>query len=303
MKVTVIICTHNPRPDALRRVLEALRAQTLPLEDWELLLMDNASRERVSINHDLSWHPHGRHIREEKLGKTHAVLHAIGIAKGELLMTVDDDNVLSSDYLANTVEISREFPFLGAWGASIEGEFEAEVPDWLKPHLPFLAVRTVDRDYWSNYYADNRSMPFGAGLCFRKIVAANYARNLIDRPASVNLDRKGASLISGGDIDLAMTAYDSGLGTGMFRRLRITHLIPKARMTVDYVCRLLEGIEYSTHLLMRQRDPAYALPEEPTLTRWLKAYQVWRLPEPVKSFARAQSRGLAKARTELNATP
>jgi len=37
--VSVIICTHNPRPDYLQRVLDALKAQTLPKENWELLLM------------------------------------------------------------------------------------------------------------------------------------------------------------------------------------------------------------------------------------------------------------------------
>ena len=62
--ISVIICTHNPRPDYLRRVLDALKAQTLPKERWELLLIDNASNEPLSGEWDLSWHPHARHIRE-----------------------------------------------------------------------------------------------------------------------------------------------------------------------------------------------------------------------------------------------
>jgi glycosyltransferase involved in cell wall biosynthesis len=302
MKLSVVICTHNPRPDYLRRVLDALKAQTLSLEQWELLLMDNASKERLADIWDLSWHPHARHIREEKLGKTHALLTAIREAKGSLLMTVDDDNVLRSDFLENTVKISTEFPFLGAWGASVEGEFEHEIPDWLKPHLLALAVRKVDRDYWSNYYADSRSMPVGAGLCVRKLVAEAYARALISRPASMELDRKGTSLVSGGDIDLAMTAYDSGFGTAVFNRLHITHIIPKARMTVDYLCRLLEGIEYSTHLLKNQRNPGYTPPQEDSkLRRWLRAYQVWRLPEPTRSFVKAENLGLARATVEIAA--
>jgi len=35
--LTVLIYTHNHRPDYLRRTLEALRVQTLPGSDWELL--------------------------------------------------------------------------------------------------------------------------------------------------------------------------------------------------------------------------------------------------------------------------
>jgi len=300
-ELSVIICTHNPRADFLHRVLAALRAQTLPKEQWELLLIDNASREPLASTWNLSWHPHARHIREDELGLTPARLRGIKESAGDLLTFVDDDNVLRPDFLANTMEISEEYPFLGAWGGNVEGEFEHQVPEWLKPHLHALAVREVDRDYWSNYYADNRSMPFGAGLCVRKVVAVAYARALVSRPASKHLGRKGTSLVSGEDIDMALTAYDSGFGTGLFQKLHSTHIIPKGRMTLDYLCRLLEGIEYSTHMLKSQRNSSYIPPQDPKVMRWLKAYQVWRLPDPIKSIAKAQNRGLTKARAEITA--
>src|SRR5688572_8492222 len=97
--ISVIICAHNPRPHYLRRVLEALRAQTLPLEKWELLLVDNASAEPLSGRVDLTWHPNARHIHEMSLGLTHARLRGIVEAGAGLLVFVDDDNVLKIDYL------------------------------------------------------------------------------------------------------------------------------------------------------------------------------------------------------------
>src|ERR1700722_2249773 len=97
--VSVIICSHNPRENYLRRVLDALRAQTLPAQEWELLLVDNASTEPLAGRFDLSWHPNARHVREEKTGLTPARLRGIAEANGELLVFVDDDNVLRSDYL------------------------------------------------------------------------------------------------------------------------------------------------------------------------------------------------------------
>jgi glycosyltransferase involved in cell wall biosynthesis len=298
--ISVIVCTHNPRPEYLQRVLGALKAQTLPMTQWELFLADNASKEQLSKVYDLSWHPNGRHVREDRIGKAHALLTVMGMAKGELFMTVDDDNVLRPDYLYNSLEIANQFPFLGAWGGHVEGEFEQELPDWLKPHLSSLAVRPVERDYWSNYYIDNKSMPFGAGLTVRSSVAAAYAREMESRPASTELGRKGSSLVSGEDIDLALTAYDSGLGTGMFPRLHLTHLIPKTRMTVEYLCRLLEAIEYSTHILKSHRDPAYIPPEDGSkLRRWVRAYQAWRLPEPGRSIVRAENHGFARAKAEI----
>jgi glycosyltransferase involved in cell wall biosynthesis len=280
-------------------VLDALDQQTLAKNRWELMLIDNASKIELAKDWDLSWHPAARHVRENELGLTAARLRGIAEALADTLVFVDDDNVLRRDFLANSVDIAGAFPLLGAWGGHIEGEFEQPVPDWLYPHLHALAVREVDCDYWSNYHADNRSLPVGAGLCVRKTVALAYAKALVARPASKNLDRKGTSLISGGDIDLAFTAYDSGLGTGVFQRLHVTHLIPKARMTIEYLCRLLESIEYSTHLLRNQRNARYTPPQDAKLNDWLRAYQVWRLPEPIKSFAKAEKRGLAKARAEI----
>src|SRR3989337_147732 len=97
--LSVIICTHNPRPDYLRRALDALKAQTLPLEQWELLFIDNASRERLADLWDISWHPHARHVRESELGLTPARLRGIQESRGEVLVFIDDDNVLASDFL------------------------------------------------------------------------------------------------------------------------------------------------------------------------------------------------------------
>ena len=48
MNLSVVICTHNQRKDYLQRTLEALKAQTLPPAQWELLLIDNASDEKLS---------------------------------------------------------------------------------------------------------------------------------------------------------------------------------------------------------------------------------------------------------------
>ena len=41
LDASVIICTHNPRPDYFARVLDGLRNQTLPMHRWELLIVDN----------------------------------------------------------------------------------------------------------------------------------------------------------------------------------------------------------------------------------------------------------------------
>ena len=112
--LSVIICTDNPRLHYLRRVLDALRAQTLPLEQWELLLVDNASSEPLAARVDLTWHPLASHLREPALGLTPARLRGMSAARAPVLVFVDDDNVLQREYLANARIIATEYPQLGA---------------------------------------------------------------------------------------------------------------------------------------------------------------------------------------------
>ena len=123
---SVILCSHNPRPDYLRRVLDALDAQTLSKENWELLLIDNASKARLADSWGLSWHPRARHIREDELGLMSARLRGIRESCGDLLVFVDDDNVLESGLSANgPCRIGGTPPFGCHWcrsfGAGVRG--------------------------------------------------------------------------------------------------------------------------------------------------------------------------------------
>src|SRR5690242_20640193 len=124
--VSVIICTHNPRSQYLRRVLKALRNQTLPLNQWELLIIDNASHQPLtSAAWDVSWHPLTRIIREDELGLSVARRRGMRASSANVLVFVDDDNVLELNYLATTLQISQGWPLLGVWGSGcIRPEFE-----------------------------------------------------------------------------------------------------------------------------------------------------------------------------------
>lgn len=236
MTISVIICTHNPRKDYLSRVLQALREQTLPNEGWELLLIDNASKESVSLGFDISWHPSGRHVREDQVGLTSARLRGISEAKGRLLVFVDDDNVLSPDWLVETLRISAEYPFLGCWGGSCIAEFEEPPDSRYQTLIPFLAIRDVNAVVWSN--RNPESVPNGAGLCIRAEIADHYSSQLASTDFRTSLDRKGGNLMGGGDLDLAMTSYSMGLGTGVFPSLALRHLIPKGRLDPGYLFRI-----------------------------------------------------------------
>ena len=222
--VSVVICTHNPRPDYLQRVLDALAAQTLRMAQWELLLIDNASRPALVDWIDLSWHPGSRYIREDEKGLTPARLRGISEARGELLVFVDDDNVLECNYLSEAVSIGLDYPFLGVWGGSNKPEFETDPLPWTIDFWPALAIREVDNVRWSNTFDDWRAHPCGAGMCVRRVVAEAYSAQAAVDPTIRFLGRKGTALMSAEDTDITYTAREVGFGFGTFPQLSFDSL-------------------------------------------------------------------------------
>jgi glycosyltransferase involved in cell wall biosynthesis len=274
-----------------------LKEQTLPLQQWELVLIDNASVQPLCEKVDLNWHLNARHIRENLLGLTPARLRGIQEAQAEVLVFVDDDNILDSDYLEIVLRISNEWPILGAWGGQTIPEFEEQPPDWTKPYWGYLAIREFDQDKWSNLLYQNETKPFGAGLCIRKVVAEEYLRCVNNDPKRMNLGRKGKVMLSGEDIDLAYTSCDIGLGIGLFKSLKLIHLIPTSRLNEEYLLNIVEGSTYSQVILDSFRGivpPNRSLP-----SILLLQVRRWLMDRRARRFHDAYCRGFNLAFKEL----
>src|SRR5260370_32318621 len=114
--LSVVICTHDPRPQLLQETLDALRAQTLCADQWDLVVVDNASNEPVANAVSLDWHRAARIVVEPLLGLTHARLRGIAETSAPTIVFVDDDNILDSDYLYQASEIGARYPHIGACG-------------------------------------------------------------------------------------------------------------------------------------------------------------------------------------------
>jgi len=300
-EMSVITCSHNSRPDYLNQVLDALKNQTLDKQRWEYLIIDNASDKPLESRVDLSWHPNSKHIREEQLGLTHARLRGISESRGDILVFVDDDNVLDSDYLEQVMAVSEKHLMIGAWSGQGRPVFEEQPPEWTRRHWGHLALKEFADDSWSNQPQLPETMPTGAGLCVRKLVASYYAELHANGKRAFVMDRNGNSLVSGGDVDLASCACDIGLGVGLFASLKLSHLIPSGRLTEDYLLRLTEGIGYSEVILQSFRPSASA----PTPRRWSSKaadfVRFLRMDLRERRVYRAHKKGELRARQDLMA--
>lgn len=248
--ISVVICSHNPRADVIARTLAGLRKQRWPLHAWELLIVDNASERPLAATVDVSWHPRGRHVREETVGLVFARLRGIADTRGRLLVFVDDDNVLGPDYLEQVDAISRRFTDLGAFGAGIlEPEFEHPPSPTLVPRLGMLAIRSGAQARRGNDPNDWQMIPWGAGLCVTRAVAERYTHLIQSLAVSTVLGRRGEALFAGEDDVFSWAAVSAGLTFGVFPELRITHLIPDSRLRPAYLVRLTRDRSFSDAVL------------------------------------------------------
>jgi len=295
MKISVIICTHSPRLSYLRRVIGALQLQTLSTTEWELLIIDNASNRPIRQEINLDWHPSGRYIREEKVGLTHARLRGMSDSSGDLLVFVDDDNVLKLDYLGKALEIAQLHPMLGAWSGQVLPEFEATPPEELQHFLGVLCIRKLEQDLWGNQPAAWAHLPSGAGMCVRREVANRYRKDVSNNPVRLSLGHAGDQISCHDDTDLAITSIDMGLGTGLFRDLTLTHLIPERRLKESYLLKLVENSAEAFVVLRRVRGLRVE-DELKGVKRWVERLEYLRATPAQKKVADARMRGEKKGR-------
>lgn len=250
--VSVILPAHNPDPILLGRTLAGLRAQTLPADCWELLIIDNASIDPGLFHEsDLDRPPQSRVLREETLGLTAARLRGFAEARGDLFVLVDDDNVLAPDYLEKVVSHFAADAALGAIGGRSRPEFERPPLAWTQEFESLLAIRDLGeeplRARWINQ--DKREYPIcspiGAGMALRRSGAEAYAAAVRTDARRRALDRVGTKLVSGGDNDLVMTILETGLEVAYAPDLSLTHLVPSRRSNAYYLGALNRAIARS----------------------------------------------------------
>lgn len=266
MKISVVVCTWNPRQENISRTISGLINQRMTVSDWELIVVDNNSYPALEAR-NIVLPANGRIIKEPTPGLTAARLCGIAHSSAPLVVFVDDDNVLSPDYLEIASQIAAFHPAIGVFGGRSLPDFEISPPDWMKPFWANLALHDFDKDRWTNQ-RDFSCFPCGAGMCLRREVALCYTDAVRENESKLKLDRTGGSLASAGDTDIVLDALKAGWGIGKFTKLSLTHIIPKERLTLEYHCRLAHGMGMSIGQINGRDAISYPI----TLKGWVRGF-------------------------------
>jgi glycosyltransferase involved in cell wall biosynthesis len=174
MTVTIILCTYN-RCHLLAKALESLSVQTLPPDEWEVLIVDNNSTDltrAVSEDFCRRYPSSFRYLFEAQQGKSYALNAGIREARGAILAFVDDDVIVDSMWLQNLTEAMDNEPWQGA-GGCILPQLDFSPPPWLAIEERY-ALAPLAMFQLGNDARELTEPPFGTNMAFRKEMFEKY---------------------------------------------------------------------------------------------------------------------------------
>ena len=191
--ISVVICTYN-RKDSLMATLEALTRMSVPPElTWELLVIDNNSsdgtKEAVGSFMCSERNLPLKYLFEPVAGLSHARNHGVQASQGTIIAFIDDDVIVSREWLAEVRNAFRQYDPVCVGGRVLLDETSPRPIWWDKAYD--RPVGKFDRGTSVITYKENDEylIGIGANMMFKKIVFEKYGLFRTDmgkRPDQLN---------------------------------------------------------------------------------------------------------------------
>jgi glucosyl-dolichyl phosphate glucuronosyltransferase len=132
LKISVIVCTYN-RANILSRVLQTLGEQTLPLKEFEIIVVDNNSTDNTrQIVENFFENIHNlRYCFEARQGLSHARNRGWQEARGSYVGYIDDDAKAPAQWLSVAHQIINEMQ-PAVFGGPYYAYYDSPEPKWWK---------------------------------------------------------------------------------------------------------------------------------------------------------------------------
>jgi glucosyl-dolichyl phosphate glucuronosyltransferase len=172
-RVSVVLCTFN-RAELLGPALDAVLSQTEETPAYEVLLVDNNSRDATPTVVQQRADKAGsrlRYVFEGQQGLSFARNAGIVHARGDIVAFTDDDIRVTPNWVSSIQAAFDAHPHVDCIGGRILPEWSAPPPPWLTRNLWVGALAL--QDYGAEPFILDPNSPVclaGANLAFRKQV-------------------------------------------------------------------------------------------------------------------------------------
>lgn len=272
VKLTICLCTFNPRQEVLQCVLKSVAAQECDRENVHVLLIDNCSNPSLPAALAAPLIEAGfctKVVREERTGIFHARNRAMNITSSDLVLWLDDDTELPPGYISQCLSIAEENPHIGCFGGRILAGRDCRYPEWCVPFLPYLAIINRGPEVISG--GENRWGPWEpptAGAVVRRSVIKKYLEFVGNLPETVTIGQVGTrKLLRGEDSLLMRMASRIGLQCSYQPSLHLWHHLDNRRFRLRYLLRLFFG--YGRSFVTLERLLGNELPPMTASEAWI----------------------------------
>lgn len=170
-KLSIVICTYN-RQKFIGECLACLAGQTLSLQKWEAIIVDNNSTDNSAtiIQSFIASRPHlpFRYVFEENKGLSFARNRGITEAASQIITFIDDDAEAVPEFAATILDFMNNHPEAsGAGGRVLPKYSESEEPAWMNKYLAGF-IGKVDHGAPARIFTGAMKYPIGCNMTYRK---------------------------------------------------------------------------------------------------------------------------------------
>jgi glycosyltransferase involved in cell wall biosynthesis len=237
-QISVVICTYN-RANYLPGALESLSRQGIPADNYEVIIVNNASTDQTAAvcQAYIAAHPEAPvfYLEEHRQGASFARNTGAAMARSPLLCFMDDDAVADVDYLQKILAFFQEVPAAGGLGGRIIPRYLPAEPKWMSHYVSSLVGHF--------HYSDTRT-PFSGGkypLESNMIIRTEDFRQIGGFSAALP-GVVGTVRIGGEGKDLFYRLMQLGRVIYYDPAVRVEHVVETEKLTPAYLYRVASGI-------------------------------------------------------------
>lgn len=253
LRITAAICTYN-RERYLRPLFEKLVQQTLPLDQWEVVLVDNNSPGNTREIYDefMRHYPDFpmRYVLETHQGLSHARNRSIAESNAPLITFLDDDAYPADDYFEKCCYYLENNKLIQALGSKILLTYEGHIPRWKNKYVDQILGyydlgNTIKILQWPDY-------PRGSNMTFKTSVFHTVGL------FNVELGRKGGNMTGGEEKDLFARLYQQfPKGVCYVPDAIVYHFVPESRIERSFIRQQAIGIGRSERIRSKNNGKAH----------------------------------------------
>jgi len=232
IEISVVICTYN-RASYLVKALESLQLQSVPLDSFEIIVVDNHSNDNTKdiVNRFQLELSNLIYIYEPSQGLSIARNCGIKAARSEIIIFIDDDAVACPDLIDYHLKAYKEIhPRPGCVAGKILLDWELPKPDWFPNNRLFeRALTYLDYGQEPRFIDFTKyEYPFGANMSFLKSALSDIGgfKN--------NLGRRGNNLLSNEESHVIYSLFKNDYKIYYEPRSYVYHKVTKERISKKF---------------------------------------------------------------------